>query len=254
MKSILVLLCNQACLDNVFSRKIASCLVNPKACHESEFSSEPAKVRKNIAVIGSGPAGLSFSVEAAKKGHSVTLFDRQNEVGGQFNLAKTIPGKEEFHETIRYFKRQMELAGVKLQLGANFTEDQIKEKSFDHYVLASGIKPRIPKIEGIDHYKAISYIDTIKNPGKIGKRVAIIGAGGIGFDVAELLLHDERHSQESSEFFKTWGVDPALKNSGGLTPTREEKSLSVNFFSYKEKKDVWVKDLAKQPDGFIELV
>ena len=225
--------CNQACLDHAFSQKTASCLVNPRACHEAEFDTKTSKKSKKIAVIGSGPAGLAFSVEAAKQGHQITLYDRQNEIGGQFNLAKTIPGKEEFYETLRYFNKQLDLNKVSLKLNTEFNEEKIKQKDFDHYILATGIKPRTPEIKGIDHPKVLSYTEAIKKKETVGSKIAIIGAGGIGFDVAELLLHSK--NEEENDFYKTWGVDQALKNTGGLKATSDKKPIREVYLFQRKK-------------------
>ena len=174
--------CNQACLDHTFSRKLASCLVNPRACHETELNVAPTASPRRIAVVGAGPAGLACAVSAARCGHQVTLFEAAGQIGGQFNLAKRIPGKEEFHETLRYFGRQLELAGVDLKL--NTLVDASMLSGFDRVVLATGVLPRSPAIDGSDHPRAVSYLDVLNGKVEVGKRVAIMGAGGIGFDVA----------------------------------------------------------------------
>ena len=209
--------CNQACLDHVFKQKIASCLVNPKACHETEFEMTKASNPKSIAVVGAGPAGLSFAIEAQKLGHSVVVFERNNEIGGQFNIAKEIPGKEEFHETIRYFKVQVEEFKVDLRLNAQATEDELKQ--FDEVVVAAGVRPRIPKIEGVDSDKVLTYQDVLLYKKSVGKKVALIGAGGIGFDAAEYLAHDPNHeptSLDKEAFFKEWGIDTDYDNRGAV--------------------------------------
>src|SRR6185295_6780644 len=175
--------CNQACLDQIFTRQIASCLVNPRACHETLIVMKPAARKKRIAVVGAGPAGLACATTAAEAGHAVTLFDAASEIGGQFNLARRIPGKDEFAETLRYFRRRIELTGVDLRLDHRVDAGELV--GYDHVVLASGIVPRKPAIPGIDHPKVASYIDAIMQRKPVGARVAIIGAGGIGFDVGE---------------------------------------------------------------------
>jgi 2,4-dienoyl-CoA reductase (NADPH2) len=209
--------CNQACLDHIFSGELTSCLVNPRACHETELVISPTHVARRLAVVGAGPAGLAAAVTAAQRGHDVTLFDADNEIGGQFNLAKRIPGKEEFQETIRYFARQLQLLGVHLQLGTRVNAARLNDSNYDQVVLATGILPRIPRIEGIDHPKVSSYIDVIRGTVEVGKSVAIIGAGGIGFDVAELLSAGEhRSSQDIQAFLRQWGIDPQLSARGGI--------------------------------------
>lgn len=208
--------CNQACLDHIFEMKEVSCLVNPRACHETELNIEPATTRKKIAVVGAGPAGLAFSTTAASRGHEVHLFDAADEIGGQFNIAKRIPGKEEFYETLRYFARQIELTGVNLHLEKFVTPDFLKAQGFDEIVLATGIIPRTPGIEGIDHPKVMSYLD-VMNGAEVGKRVAVIGAGGIGFDISEYLSHQGvSTSQDIAAFMKEWGVDMSLEARGGI--------------------------------------
>ncbi len=209
--------CNQACLDHVFSGKMTSCLVNPKACHEEEFASKPAEKIKKLAVVGAGPAGLAFATTAAERGHQVTLFDAADEIGGQFNIAKQIPGKEEFYETIRYFGKMIEKTGVNLVLGKQLSAEDLNSNDFDEVILATGIKPRTPEIDGVDHPKVLSYIDVIKHKAPVGKRVAVIGAGGIGFDVSEFLSHQgEATSQNIPAFMKEWGVDMSMQARGGI--------------------------------------
>ncbi len=210
--------CNQACLDYIFQKKRASCLVNPQACYETELKFKPVHVRKKIAVVGAGPAGLAFAVEAAKRGHLITLYEQQSEIGGQFNLAKKIPGKQEFYETLRYFSYQLQSLGVELHLNTKVNADILKDKQYEHIVLATGIKPRVPEIEGIRHPKVVSYIDVIKGNVTVGKSVAIMGAGGIGFDIAEFLSqHADLHpSQNIADFLSYWGIDPHNEARGGV--------------------------------------
>ncbi|KIS44145.1 NADPH-dependent 2,4-dienoyl-CoA reductase [Kosakonia radicincitans] len=209
--------CNQACLDQIFVGKVTSCLVNPRACHETQMPVLPAIRKKNLAVVGAGPAGLAFAVNAAVRGHSVTLFDAQAEIGGQFNVAKQIPGKEEFYETLRYYRRMLELTGVALCL--NQRVDPSMLMLFDEVILACGIEPRIPPIEGIDHPKVLSYLDVLRDKAPVGESVAIIGCGGIGFDTAMYLSQPgEPTSQNIAEFCVEWGIDTSLKEVGGLRP------------------------------------
>ena len=215
--------CNQACLDHTFGGKLTSCLVNPRACHETEIIDQPLTTVKKIAVVGAGPAGLSFATTAAKRGHNVTLFDAAPEIGGQFNIAKQVPGKEEFYETLRYFAKQIELTGVQLRLNTFVKPDELAD--FDEVVLATGITPRTPDIEGIDNPKVLNYLDVLREKSHVGKTVAIIGAGGIGFDVAEYLSHSGTSaSLDPKKFFAEWGVDTDYKHVGGLTEAHIEKS------------------------------
>ena len=217
--------CNQACLDHTFGGKITSCLVNPRACHETLMIETPAIFKDRVAIVGAGPAGLAFATTAARRGIDVTLFDAGSEIGGQFNIAKQIPGKEEFHETLRYFKKQIELTGVTLKLGQKVSVESLTKAGFNHVVLATGVTPRTPNIEGIEHPKVVSYLDVIRDKCKVGQTVALIGAGGIGFDVAEYLMHEgQSPSLEKDKFFSEWGVDTSYSNAGGLQAEHIEKS------------------------------
>ncbi|GDX05519.1 NADPH-dependent 2,4-dienoyl-CoA reductase [Buttiauxella sp. A111] len=209
--------CNQACLDQIFLGKVTSCLVNPRACHETKMPIVPAMVHKNLAVIGAGPAGLAFAINAAARGHNVTLFDAASEIGGQFNIAKQIPGKEEFYETLRYYRRMLDLTGVDVRLNQYVTASMLE--AFDEIILACGIEPRLPLIEGIAHPNVLSYIDVLREKAPVGNRVAIIGAGGIGFDTAMYLSQEgESTSQNIAEFCVEWGIDTSLQHAGGLRP------------------------------------
>lgn len=209
--------CNQACLDNAFDGKLTSCLVNPRACHETELVSKPAATPKRLAVVGAGPAGLAFAVTAADRGHLVTLFDAADQIGGQFNLAKRIPGKEEFHETIRYFSHQLRRTGVELVLGRTLQAHDLNGHDIDEVIIATGVKPRHPLMEGMDHPKVLGYLDVLQGRATVGKRVAIIGAGGIGFDVAEYLSHQGPSTSQNIEaFMQAWGVDMGMNARGGI--------------------------------------
>lgn len=209
--------CNQACLDQIFDGKLTSCLVNPRACRETEMPVLPTEAPKRLAVVGSGPAGLAFAVTAASRGHQVTLFDAATDIGGQFNIAKQIPGKEEFYETLRYFRRQLVLHGVIQQLNTPVQPEQLAD--FDEVILACGIRPRLPAIKGIEHPKVLTYLDVLRDKKPVGKRVAIIGAGGIGFDTAEYLSQSgDSSGLDSRAFSQEWGIDQDLAQRGGLSP------------------------------------
>ena len=212
--------CNQACLDHAFQLKIASCLVNPRACHETELNYLPARQKKRITVVGAGPAGLACSTVLAERGHAVDLFEAGGEIGGQFNMAKRIPGKEEFHETLRYYRRKIETTGVKLHLNRRITADDLIQDKSDEVVLATGVSPRDPQIEGQSEAaragRVLSYVDVLLHGRPVGRRVAVVGAGGIGFDVSEFLVGDGHSPSLDLEVWeKEWGVtDPALERGG----------------------------------------
>ena len=213
--------CNQACLDHIFVGKISSCLVNPRACHETELQYLPVQQPKKIAVVGAGPAGLSFSTLAALRGHEITLFEQKGTIGGQFNLANQIPGKEEFNETLRYYKKQLETNGVRVHLNSKASIEKLLGEKFDEVVLATGVTPRIPDIEGIDHPSVLSYVDVLLHKKALGQEIAIVGAGGIGFDVALYVTQPEvRTSLDRDAFLREWGVDKDYRLPGGLTPSR----------------------------------
>jgi len=218
--------CNQACLDHTFSMKLTSCLVNPRACHETELDYINAPVSKRIAVIGAGPAGLAASTIAAQRGHQVDLYDAGSEIGGQFNVAKKIPGKEEFYETLRYFKNMIEKNDVTLHLNKKVAAQEIIEKGYDDIILATGIAPRTPPIPGIESDNVITYLDAIRGSKPIGKKVAIIGAGGIGFDVAEYITQNgESSSLHIDAFMKEWGVDISMSHQGGVKAVKAERPV-----------------------------
>ena len=236
--------CNQACLDHVFSNKIASCLVNPIACHETEIELKPSSSSKSIAVVGAGPAGLGFSVAAAQRGHQVSIFEAAPAIGGQFNLAKQIPGKEEFYETIRYFEKQIEHLGINLFLNQRVDADFLSQQAFDQIIIATGIKPREPKIKGIEHSKVLSYLDVLKDHKDVGQRVAIIGAGGIGFDVAQYLLHQKSTSKKPTSieaFMDYWGVDMNMTQPGSLKPAVKEKPIRQIYLLQRKESKVGAK-------------
>ncbi|MEQ3639104.1 MAG: NADPH-dependent 2,4-dienoyl-CoA reductase [Alteromonas sp.] len=210
--------CNQACLDHVFSGKMTSCLVNPRACHELELNVKPADKKKRVAVVGAGPAGLAAAVTSAQRGHDVVIYDAASEIGGQFNIAKQIPGKEEFYETLRYFARQIELHdNITLKLNTRVDASTLNDEGFDDVLVATGIKPRMPAIEGIEHSKVMSYVDVLRDKKPVGNKVAIIGAGGIGFDTAEYLSHGkETPSLDIPAFMKEWGIDMTMTARAGI--------------------------------------
>ncbi|MBT2900103.1 NADPH-dependent 2,4-dienoyl-CoA reductase [Streptomyces sp. McG3] len=228
--------CNQACLDHIFSLRITSCLVNPRACHETELVIGPTRTRKRVAVVGAGPAGLACSVTAAERGHAVTLFDTADEIGGQLNVARRVPGKEEFDETLRYFRTRLAELEVDVRLGARADAGSLD--GFDEIVLATGVEPRTPAIPGTDHPKVVSYLDVLRDGAPVGDRVAIVGAGGIGFDVAEFLTDGgEAASLDADTFFRQWGVDTAYAERGGLrAPERPRSPRTVHLVQRRTTK------------------
>lgn len=232
--------CNQACLDHVFQMKVCSCLVNPQACHEDQYDNSVRSSKKKVAVIGAGPAGLSCAIEAAKLGHNVTVLEAKAEFGGQFNIAKEIPGKEEFFETVRYFKTMIEKYEIKLELNHEATYEELKESQYDEIVFSTGVKGRMPKIAGIDNKKVLSYTDVLFDKKEVGNKVAVIGAGGIGFDVCEFLAHDPDHkptSLDKEAFFKEWGVDTTQSIPGGVIKKETPKNhRSIYLLQRKNSK------------------
>lgn len=242
--------CNQACLDQIFDGKLTSCLVNPRACRETEMPVLPTEAPKRLAVVGSGPAGLAFAVTAASRGHQVTLFDAATDIGGQFNIAKQIPGKEEFYETLRYFRRQLVLHGVIQQLNTPVQPEQLAD--FDEVILACGIRPRLPAIKGIEHPKVLTYLDVLRDKKPVGKRVAIIGAGGIGFDTAEYLSQSgDSSSLDSRAFSQEWGIDQDLAHRGGLSPTGGKVHLSPRQIFLLQRKTSKVGEGLGKTTGWI---
>ncbi|WP_448567139.1 oxidoreductase [Thalassotalea ganghwensis] len=236
--------CNQACLDHVFEQKRASCLVNPQACYETELVFKPSSASKRLAVIGAGPAGMAFSVYAAQKGHKVTLFDRANEIGGQFNIAKQVPGKEEFYETLRYFDVQLKKHQVELTLDTEVTSQMLIDGEFDEVILATGIIPRKLTIPGADHPKVKSYLQVLRDKEPVGEKVAIIGAGGIGFDVGCYLV-EEKTVDQPDKWLASWGVDKSYQHNGALLPDAEHHATTKQIYLLQRKTTKVGKGLGK---------
>ena len=237
--------CNQACLDHVFELKRASCLVNPLACYETELQPQPMAKQKRLAVVGAGPAGMSFALEASQRGHQVTLFEQQEKLGGQFNIAKLIPGKEEFDSMLDYYTHQLEQSSVTIRKG---TRAEVADLSndFDEVILATGVTPRIPTIEGIDHPSVVTYLEVLTGQVEVGKTVAILGAGGIGFDVAEFLTHDKPSlTLQPDKWNKEWGVDTAYRARGGLLADREIEASPRQVTMFQRKTSKMGKGLGK---------
>ncbi|MGW5038816.1 oxidoreductase [Streptomyces parvulus] len=228
--------CNQACLDHTFSGQITSCLVNPRACHETELVLTPTRRRKRVAVVGAGPAGLACAVGAAERGHDVTLYDAAAEVGGQLNVARKVPGKQEFDETLRYFRTRLAALGVDVRVNTRVAAGDLT--GHDEVVVATGVTPRTPDIPGIDHPSVVGYLDVLRDGAPVGDRVAVLGAGGIGFDVAEYLTDggDKAH-EDPSAYFRLWGVDMDYRAAGGLAaPERPAPPRAVHLLQRKNSK------------------
>ena len=229
--------CNQACLDHTFSGKLTSCLVNPQACHETELVITPTEAPRRVAVVGGGPAGLACATTAARRGHAVTLFEADTDIGGQFNLARQIPGKEEFAETLRYFRAELAATGVDVRLGTRATEGELT--AYDTVVLATGVTPRIPEVAGVDHPKVVSYLQVLRDHVPVGDTVVIMGAGGIGFDVAEYLTQSgPSGAMDPAAFNAEWGIDPTYANRGGVVPAQPEKPARKVFLLQRKDSKV----------------
>ena len=227
--------CNQACLDRIFTERTATCLVNPRAGREIEFPDTPTASPARIAVVGGGPAGMSFAINAAERGHKVTLYEAAAELGGQLNLAKAVPGKNAFHEMLRYFKTRLQTLAVDIRLGAAPQAAQLMG-DYDEIVVATGVRPRTPDFKGVDHPKVVSYIDILSGRKQAGSSVAVIGAGGIGFDVAELLTHVEEPGSSTVErFHREWGIDAQVRQQGGIgTPAPSPSERKVWLLQRKD--------------------
>ena len=244
--------CNQACLDHTFGGKLTTCLVNPRACHETELNYLPVTQAKRIAVVGAGPAGLAAATVAAERGHQVVLFDAHSEIGGQFNVAKRVPGKEEFYETLRYFGRKLQTTGVELCLNTRVDAAQLAAGGYDEIILATGIVPRLPAIPGVDHPSVLNYLDVLLARKPVGQRVAVIGAGGIGFDVSEFLVHQGvATSQDREAFWKEWGIDGGLQARGGVAGIKPEPHAPARQVYLLQRKKTKVGDGLGKTTGWI---
>ena len=240
--------CNQACLDHTFTMQVSSCIVNPRACHETILMHEPTSQSKKIAVVGAGPAGLEAATVAAKRGHNVVLFEEKHEIGGQFNMAKVIPGKEEYGQTIRYYDNMLKKYGVEVHLNTRTKEADLIAQGFDEIILATGVTPRMLEIEGINHSKVLNYVDVLYKNKTVGNKVAIVGAGGIGFDMAEYLAHDMSHesvSLNTENYMKEWGVDMSYAKGGALAEAPQPLPSPREIYLLKRSKGKHGKNLGK---------
>ena len=240
--------CNQACLDHTFTMQVSSCIVNPRACHETILVHEPTTQSKKIAVIGAGPAGLEAATVAAKRGHQVVLFEEKHEIGGQFNMAKVIPGKEEYGQTIRYYDNMLKKYGVDVRLNTRAEEADLIAQGYDEIILATGVTPRTLEIEGINHPKVLDYVDVLYKNKSVGDKVAIVGAGGIGFDMAEFLAHDMSHesvSLNTENYMKEWGVDMSYSKGGALAEAPQPLASPREIYLLKRSKGKHGKNLGK---------
>ena len=240
--------CNQACLDHTFTMQVSSCIVNPRACHETILVHTPTTQKKKIAVVGAGPAGLEAATVAAKRGHEVVLFEEKAEIGGQFNMAKVIPGKEEYSQTIRYYDSMLKKYGVAVHLNTRATEADLIAGGYDDVILATGVSPRTLDVEGIDHPKVLDYADVLYHKKTVGDKVAIIGAGGIGFDMAEYLAHDMAHesvSMNTENYMKEWGVDMSYAKGGALAEAPQPLASPREIYLLKRSKGKHGKNLGK---------
>jgi 2,4-dienoyl-CoA reductase (NADPH2) len=241
--------CNQACLDHIFQNKRASCLVNPLACYETEVIVADAKIIKTVAVVGAGPAGLSAAVTAAQRGHKVTLFEASDRIGGQFNMAKEVPGKEEFEETLRYYRTMLAKHGVDVRLNTRAEAKELRE-GWEAVIVATGVHPRQLHLDGIDHPKVLSYVQVLRDKVEVGAKVAIVGAGGIGFDVAEYLAHEGPSTAEDLDtYLDTWGVDKTYGERGGLK--KEEHRTSGRQITMCQRRDGKMGDGLGKTTGWI---
>lgn len=240
--------CNQACLDHTFTMQVSSCIVNPRACHETILVHEPATEIKKIAVVGAGPAGLEAATVAAKRGHQVVLFEEKHELGGQFNMAKVIPGKEEYGQTIRYYDNMLKKYGVDLRLNTRAEEADLIAQGYDEIILATGVTPKTLEIEGVLHPKVLDYVDVLYKNKSVGDKVAIVGAGGIGFDMAEYLAHDMSHesvSLNTENYMKEWGVDMSYAKGGALAEAPQPLASPREIYLLKRSKGKHGKNLGK---------